>query len=192
MADVTTTFGAKDVGFTSTVNRMQGTLAGFQSGLASFAVKAAGLVTVFVGVRSAVQAFGAAIDMGGKLDDLTKRTGMAAGEILLLQKAFELGGSSADAVGGTIDKLRRSIVQAGNESSAQAESFSALGLSVSELKNSTPTEQLEKVASAIMRVGNDSQRSAIAMDIFGKSGGELVPLFSNFAGELEKAKGLKR
>jgi hypothetical protein len=27
------------------------------------------------------------------------------------------------------------------------------------------------------------------MDIFGKSGGELVPLFSNFAGELEKARG---
>jgi hypothetical protein len=163
--------------------------AGISSHFGKIASVVAGIGAAFIGVRAAVQAFNAAIAMGGELDDLTKRTGLAAGEILLLQKAFELGGSSADAVGGTIDKLRRSIVQAGNESSAQAESFSALGLSVSELKNLTPTEQLEKLASAIMRVGNDSQRSAIAMDIFGKSGGELVPLFSNFSGELEKARG---
>ena len=180
-------------GFDSGAKNLQNLAANASAGITrhfgKIATAVVGIGAAFIGVRAAVQAFSSAIAMGGELDDLTKRTGLAAGEILLLQKAFELGGSSADAVGGTIDRLRRSIVQAGNESSAQAESFSALGLSVSELKNLTPTEQLEKVASAIMRVGNDSQRSAIAMDIFGKSGGELVPLFSNFAGELEKARG---
>jgi hypothetical protein len=189
MADVTSTFAAKDVGFTSTVNRMQRSLAGFQSGIAGFAAKAAGLVTAFVGIQQSVAAFNKALSMGGRLDDLSKTTGATAGELLLLEKAFELAGSSADAVGPAIARLNRFMVEANAGGASQIETMEKLGLSYEQLQGKTPTEQMRLLAQSIMALPTPAERTAAAMDIFGRSGSTLIPLFANFSGELDKAQG---
>jgi hypothetical protein len=189
MADVTSTFAAKDIGFTSTVNRMQKSLAGFQSNLGGFATKLAGLAAAFVGVQQSVAAFNSALAMGGRLDDLSKTTGASAGELLLLEKAFALAGSSADAVGPAIARLSRFMVEASTGGTAQIEKMNKLGLSYAQLKNLTPTEQMRMLAKSIMALPTPAERTAAAMDIFGRSGSTLIPLFANFSGELEKAQG---
>jgi hypothetical protein len=189
MADVTSTFSAKDIGFTSTVNRMQKSLAGFQSNLGGFATKLAGLAAAFVGVQQSVAAFNSALAMGGRLDDLSKTTGASAGELLLLEKAFSLAGSSADAVGPTIARLSRFMVEASNGGATQIETMNRLGLSYSQLKDLTPTEQMRLLAKSIMALPTPAERTAAAMDIFGRSGSTLIPLFANFSGELDKAQG---
>jgi hypothetical protein len=189
MADVTSTFAAKDIGFTSTVNRMQKSLAGFQSNLGGFATKLAGLAAAFVGVQQSVAAFNSALAMGGRLDDLSKTTGASAGELLLLEKAFSLAGSSADAVGPAIARLSRFMVEASTGGTAQIETMNKLGLSYAQLKNLTPTEQMRMLAKSIMALPTPAERTAAAMDIFGRSGSTLIPLFANFSGELEKAQG---
>jgi hypothetical protein len=188
MADVVSTFAAKDVGFASTVNQMQKTLAKFQSNLGGFALKVAGVAVAFVGIREAVQAFGAAIDMGGKLNDLSARTGESAGNLLVLQRAFENAGAGADAVGTTINRLQRAIVNAGEGSQAQVDAFNRLGLSFETLKTMTPTEQLQVVAKALKNVENDSDRTALAMELLGRGGGELLPLFRAMGVEIEVAR----
>lgn len=189
MADVTSTFAAKDIGFTSTVNRMQKSLAGFQSNLGGFATKLAGLAAAFVGVQQSVVAFNSALAMGGRLDDLSKTTGASAGELLLLEKAFSLAGSSADAVGPAIARLSRFMVEASTGGKAQIETMNKLGLSYAQLKNLTPTEQMRLLATSIMALPTPAERTAAAMDIFGRSGATLIPLFSDFSGELDKARG---
>lgn len=189
MADVTSTFAAKDIGFTSTVNRMQKSLAGFQSNLGGFATKLAGLAAAFVGVQQSVAAFNNALAMSGRLDDLSKTTGASAGELLLLEKAFSLAGSSADAVGPAIARLSRFMVEASTGGTAQIETMNKLGLSYAQLKNLTPTEQMRLLAKSIMALPTPAERTAAAMDIFGRSGSTLIPLFANFSGELEKAQG---
>ena len=189
MADVTSTFAAKDIGFTSTVNRMQKSLAGFQSNLGGFATKLAGLAAAFVGVQQSVAAFNNALAMSGRLDDLSKTTGASAGELLLLQKAFELAGSSADAVGPAIARLNRFMVEGSTGGTTQIETMNKLGLSFAQLKNLTPTEQMRLLAKSIMALPTPAERTAAAMDIFGRSGSTLVPLFANFSGELNKAQG---
>lgn len=189
MADVTTTFAAKDVGFASTVNRMQKTLAGFQSNLGSFATKLAGLAAAFVGVQQSVASFNNALAMGGRLDDLSKTTGASAGELLLLEKAFQLAGSSAEAVGPVIARLNRFMVEANSGGAAQVETMNKLGLSYAQLEGRTPTEQMRLLAQSIMALPTPAERTAAAMDIFGRSGSTLIPLFANFSGELDKAQG---
>lgn len=189
MADVTSTFAAKDVGFTSTVNRMQKTLAGFQSNLGGFATKLAGLAAAFVGVQQSVAAFNSALAMGGRLDDLNKTTGASAGELALLEKAFQLAGSSAEAVGPAIARLNRFMVEASNGAKTQTETMDKLGLSYSQLAGLTPTEQMRLLAKSIMALPTPAERTAAAMDIFGRSGSTLIPLFANFSGELDKAQG---
>jgi hypothetical protein len=203
MADVTTVFAAKDESFATTVDKLSGRLQGFQSetqsftskvgemakGFAAFVGPIAAVGAAFLGARSVVDSFRAAIDLGGRLDDLTRRTGMAAGEILVLQEAFKLGGSSADAVAPAIDRLRKAIVAAGDGSGEQAIAFAKLGINMEEIKNATPTQQLEMVASALNKVSSDTERSAFAMQIFGRSGGELLPVLRNFGVEVDKARG---
>ena len=189
MADVTSTFAAKDIGFTSTVNRMQASLSGFQGAITGFAAKAAILVGGFVAARSAVGAFQKAIDIGGQLNDLSARTGETAGNLLVLQRAFQNAGLGAEAVGGTINRLQRAIAEAASGSKEQAASFQQLGINFADLKNKTPLEQLQAVASALERVSNDSDRTKLAMALLGRSGGELIPLFKAMGIQLDEARG---
>ena len=160
--------------------------------VASHFAKMAGAVlavgAAFVGVRAAAQSFSAAIALGGQLNDLSARTGESAGNLLILRRAFENAGAGADSVGTTINRLQRAIVEAGQGSKEQAEAFAKLGLNIEQLKNQTPTEQLQSVAQALSRVSTDSDRTALAMQLLGRSGGELIPLLRAMGVELDVAK----
>ena len=203
MADVTTTFAAKDESFAKTVDKLQGRLTGFSGGVESFNSKVAGMAssfakfagpiagvaTAFFGAKAAVEAFGSALSMGGRLDDLSKRTKASAGEMLLLEKAFDLAGSSAEAVGPTISKLNRFLAEASVAGSAQDETLRGLGLSYQRLSELSPTEQMKLLAERIAGIQNPAMQTQAAMAVFGKTGGELIPLLTDFSGELSKARG---
>jgi hypothetical protein len=81
------------------------------------------------------------------------------------------------------------MVEASSGGAAQVETMDKLGLSYDQLKGRTPTEQMQLLAKSIMALPTPAQRTAAAMDIFGRSGSTLIPLFANFSGELDKAQG---
>jgi hypothetical protein len=85
--------------------------------------------------------------------------------------------------------LQRAIVEAGEGGQQQAKAFEKLGLNLEDIKAKTPTAQLEAVAKALQGVGNDSDRGAIAMQLLGRSGGELLPLLRAMGVELDVARG---
>ena len=179
-------------GFDSGAKRLQSMAASASSAITNhFGKIAAAVVSIgaaFIAVRSAAQAFNAAIAMGGQLNDLSARTGETAGNLAILQRAFQNAGAGADSVGPTINRLQRAIVEAGQGGKEQAEAFGRLGLSIESLKEKTPTEQLQAVAGALQNVGNDSDRTAIAMKLLGRSGGELIPLLRAMGVELDIAR----
>ena len=180
------------VGFSSGAKAMQDIASKASASVANHFAKMAGSVlaiaTAFVGVRAAAQSFSAAITLGGQLNDLSARTGESAGNLLILRRAFDNAGAGADSVGPTINRLQRAIVEAGQGSKEQAEAFARLGLNIEDLKNRTPTEQLQSVAQALSRVSTDSDRTALAMQLLGRSGGELIPLLRAMGVELDVAK----
>lgn len=135
----------------------------------SVAIGAAGLAasTAFgVGIKSA-------LDYAGKISDAAARTGMAAGEIAVLQQAFQDAGLGADSVATTINKMQRSLFEASTGSKETAEAFQRLGLDVSEMMKLSPAEQFDRVAKAIGGVKDEAAASGLAMQIFGRSGAEL-------------------
>jgi hypothetical protein len=109
--------------------------------------------------------------------------------MLLLQKAFQLGGSSADAVAPTISRLSRFLGEAQLGGKAQIETLQRLGLTYRDLARLSPTEQLRLLAQRLMAIQDPTLRTKAAMDIFGRSGATLIPLFKDFSGELDKASG---
>jgi hypothetical protein len=141
----------------------------------------------FDAARRVVEGFGQAIDLGGRLTDLSARTGETAGKLLVLEKAFTNTGVSSDAVGTSLNKMQKFMVDAAQGGQAQTEALNRLGITMSELAGKTPTEQMAVFAQRIAGIQDPAQRAEAAMSIFGKSGGELLPILQNFSGELEAA-----
>ena len=211
MADATVTFAAKDLNLGSTIDKLKKELGsteqaaqnsskgfdmsfgkiGLAAGVAGVAVKA-GMMAVEAATAAAaavVAGFGQAIDLGGELTDLSSRTGETAGNLLVLQRAFENTGVNADKVGPSLNKLQKFMAEAAAGGAEQTATLNALGISMSDLAGKTPTEQMQILASKIGSISDPAERARAAMDVFGKSGGELLPLLNNFSGELEGAKG---
>lgn len=139
--------------------------------------------------RAVVDSFGEALDLGGELNDLSTRTGESAGQLLVLQQAFDNTGVGADKVGASINKLQKFMEDAANGGDKQNEVMNRLGISLADLQGKTPTQQMQIFAEKISGIQDPTERAATAMTIFGKSGGELLPLLTNFSGEVEAAKG---
>lgn len=138
--------------------------------------------------RAVVDNFGKALDLGGELSDLSARTGESAGQLLVLQRAFENSGVSADKVGTSVNKLQKFMEDAANGGAKQSAVMDKLGISLADLQGKTPTQQMQIFAEKISGIQDPTQRAATAMTVFGKSGGELLPLLTNFSGEVETAK----
>jgi hypothetical protein len=159
------------------------TLAGAAAKLGSMAIDAA-----FSVATKTVQSFGAALDMGGRLNDLADRTGLAVDRVLLLERAFQNAGVGADSLGPILNKMQKALVDAEDGTSKAAYAFADLGLSLSQLRGLSPEEQLRTIGKAIAAIPDPAQRAATAMEIFGKSGGALNQVFANFDDEIETAK----
>jgi hypothetical protein len=210
MADATVTFAAKDLNLGSTIDKLKKELGstqaaakdaskgfdmsfgkiGLAAGVAGVAVKA-GMMAVEAATAAAsavVAGFGQAIDLGGQLTDLSSRTGETAGSLLVLQRAFENAGVGADKVGPSINKLQKFMAEAAAGGAEQSATLTALGLSMTDLAGKTPTQQMEVLAKKIAGISDPAERARASMEVFGKSGGELLPLLNNFSGELDGAR----
>jgi len=202
MADVTTSFAAKDESFAQTVDRLNARLAGFQqtvadfsgkvgnmaSAFGGFATKIGTVAAAFLGAQSAVQTFKQAIDVGGQLAELSARTGETAGNLAVLQRAFQNAGSSGEAVGPMLNRLQKFMVEASMGGKQQIETMTGLGLSYDDLAGQTPTEQMATFARSISSISDPAERATAAIAVFGKSGGELLPLLQNMDGDLASAR----
>ena len=159
------------------------------AGQAAVNIATAGIKAAFDLAKASIAEFGAALDLGGRLSDLAARTGEAEGNLLLLERAFQNSGAGAEAVGPAINKLQNFMQGAAEGGATQTAAMDRLGISLDELAGKTPTQQLEAFAQKISSVEDPTLRTALAMDVFGKSGGELLPLLTNFSGELGTAEG---
>ena len=151
---------------------------------AAFAAGMAVFNAAMAGVQAVAASFGNALNLGGQLADLSAQTGVAAGELLVLQRAFDNTGAGAEKVSPAIAKMSSSIVDATSGTGAAAKAFDQLGLSAAELINLPAEQQFQKIGNALAGVANETQRSALASDLFGGNlGKNLLPLMTNFSGE---------
>jgi hypothetical protein len=143
----------------------------------------------FSAAQSVVQGFADALDLGGRLNELSQRTGETAGKLLVLETAFKNSGLEADQVGTAINKLQNFMQDAANGGDKQRAAMQSLGVSMSELAGKTPTEQMKIFADRIAGIEDPTKRAAMASEVFGdKLGGKLLPLFSDFSTNLEDAR----
>lgn len=159
-------------------------LKGVGKALATVGAAAAAAAAVVVALGAAIVAglaagLKSAFDLGGRFSDIGARMGVAAGQARILAAAFEANGMSAEDAATTIDKMQRAIYDASNGMGEAAGAFDSLGLNADELMEGDPTVAFQKVMTALQGVSNETERTALSMQIFGRAGGKLGVLMND-------------
>lgn len=162
-----------------------------ESSIADYAKKAAssfGSVAVSVAKYGAAAGLAAAgiagalvkssIDAADATNILAGKLGITTESLSKLQYAAKLADVEQSSLESGLKKLSRTLVDAADPASAAAKAFSAIGLSAAEIIKLPADVQLQKIADALGQVENASERSALAQEIFGRSGADLLLLLN--------------
>lgn len=112
------------------------------------------------------------IDLGGKIEDLSARTGLSVEAVQELKFAADQTGSSIDVVSGAISKMSDGLV-AGEKGTVKA--VKDLGLSLRDLRNSSPEEAFTAITTALKGIPNEMQQVNIGRELLGKGFDQLLP-----------------
>ncbi len=148
------------------------------------AVRSAGLRLAALGTAAlaplglAVRRFSSA---GDAIDKMSARTGFSAEALSELGFAAEQSGADIETLETGIRVLQRSINDAERGLSTATDGLSDLGLSAQQLRALNPEQQFELLAERLSRIEDPSKRAALAMQLLGRSGTRLLPLFADGA-----------
>lgn len=120
-----------------------------------------------------------------EVNTLSKTTGISTNELQKFMYATDLIDVSVETLSGALTKLTRNMAE---PSKAASEAFDTLKVSTTDATGALRDRQevFYEVIEALGRVGNETERDALAMDIFGKSAQELNPLIKGGAQVLKE------
>ncbi|NHC08446.1 phage tail protein [Azonexus fungiphilus] len=152
-------------GLTDTAKSVNGVLANL-----GVAVSVAGLTAM---VKSA-------IDTGDALDEMSQRVGVSVETLSVWKPAAEQSGVSGESFEKGLRKLSSTMLEAATGSEDAARGFSAVGV---EFKNQDDTlratdQVLLDLAERFKAMPDGAEKTALAVQLFGKSGAELIPFLN--------------
>jgi hypothetical protein len=193
-------FTASTSGLTAGVNqasssfkKLESDVKGLRSGLSTLtAISGAQL---FGSIASgASQAIRSLIGMGAAeaevIDStnlLAQRLGLTYAELAGLSNAGALVGVGMDTIGAAVTKAEVAFARAAGGSQTATAAFANLGLSVEQLNGMTAAERFQAIAQAISEIPSEAGRSAAAVQLFGRSGAQLMPIFAGGAAGIQAA-----
>lgn len=111
---------------------------------------------------------------GAGLDDMSKRTGIAAKALGQLGYAAQLSGTTLPVVENGIKRMQRTIGDATDGMASASDALAALGVSAAELAGLSPEQQFLRLADGIAAIEDPTLRAARAQEVFGRAGTELL------------------
>jgi hypothetical protein len=131
-----------------------------------------------------------------EMEDMSFRTGMAVDQLSRLKYAAEQSGASLEDVttgmkglANTAYDAYEAIKKGGNVTNAAALAYKALGVKVTDGNGHLKTqyELMMNVADALTRVKDRTRAMALAQDVLGKQGGNLMPFLMQGRGGIQAA-----
>ena len=116
------------------------------------------------------------IDMADQAGILAGKLGVTTEALSRLQYAAKLSDVSQQSLESGMKRLSRTLTESAAGTGEAAKAFEALGLSAKDLINLPVDQQLGAIGDALNTVENASQKAAIAQQIFGRSGVDLIPI----------------
>ena len=138
------------------------------------AAAAATAVSVFV-----ASSFKSFVDLGDQLAKMSIKTGVSVETLSELKYAADLSDVSMDQINTTLKKLQLNMGEALDGNSGMAESFDKIGLSTEDLKTMNAEDVFFRIADAVNSAKTTTEQSAIAFDLLGKQGQEMLPMLTS-------------
>lgn len=123
--------------------------------------------------------------MGAEMAETAEKMGVSVEAVSQLSYAAGQTEVSLDDLGKGVRKMASTVFDAASGLQEANEYFADLGISVADLKSLTPDKQFEAIADAMSRLSSPTEKSALAMKIFGRSGVDLLPLLNQGADGIE-------
>lgn len=130
-----------------------------------------------------------AADLGDKIDDLTKRTGVSAEELTRWGYVAEQNGSSLDQMALALKNLYTRMDEAGRGTQQYKEVFDRLGISVRNMDGSlkSGSQIIPEIADKIAALGSEVEQSALLAELFGQRvGPDLLPMLQMGSGGIKE------
>jgi lambda family phage tail tape measure protein len=110
-----------------------------------------------------------AMQFADEMSDLSDATGISIAKILQLSNASQRAGGNFEGGSKAITKFIQNIDAAASGSDAMQKSFAKAGVSLEDLANLSEAELIDRVSLGITKLGTESEKTGVKMDLFGKS-----------------------
>ncbi len=129
-----------------------------------------------------------AIDSADSFGKMADQTGIAANTLQAYVNAGKLAGVSQETIDKGLKRLAQSMREADQGVATYKDSFDSLGISVRGTDGTLKTSEqvLGEVADRFATMENGATKAAISMEIFGRSGANLINLLNGGAASLEE------
>lgn len=149
---------------------------------------------VGVGIAAGVAAGGAALfglakkaaDATSEIKDMADRAGTSAEHFQKLKYAAEMSGMSIEGLEKAMIKQQKAFADANEGTKVQSEAYERLGIDIQKVGSSS--EAFDLVIAKLADMKNETEKNALANDIFGKSYAELTPLLNEGGAGIEALK----
>ena len=148
--------------------------------------KTKGLSTAAAGVAAGIAGMALnSVKAADDLNTLAKQSGLTTEEIQKFQYAADLVDVSAEDIIGAQTKLIKSMT---STSDATTSAFERIGVSTTNLDGSlrSSNEVFYEVLEGLSQIPNETERDALAMDIFGKSANQLAGIIDDGGAALKE------
>ena len=115
-------------------------------------------------------------ETAGNIDDAAKKVGMSAEEYQKWAYAAKLGGMETSKLEALMVKQQKAFADAKDGSAAMSEAYERLGVDISKIENSG--DAFNEVIAKLADMEDETERNALANDIFGKSYADLAPMLA--------------
>lgn len=142
-----------------------------------------------IGAGAGISALAAsAIEVGDNLNKAAIKAGVSGRTMSELAYVAKMADVDLQSLSTGLKFMQKNLSEAGSGSQAAANDLAALGLSVAQLKALSPDQQFELLADRINAMTDPADKARAAVALFGKAGADLLPLFSQGADGIRKAR----
>ena len=129
--------------------------------------------------------------MANQIDRVAKvssQLGISVSSLQAFELAAKKGGVESEALFKGLQKMNRSISEAGMGLTTPIRGLDLMGVTLQELQRLSPDDQFMRIADGIKGITNPADQAAAAFAIFGRSGVELLPTLKQGSAGLEEFK----
>lgn len=119
---------------------------------------------------------------------MARQLGVANEEFQAMALVADEAGVAQENLGNLIVKGQKAIVEAAKGADKYEAAFKKLNLSTADLLSLRPDEAFERIVDKLSQIENPTIRNATAMDIFSKSGKDVILMLEDFSAKTEEAR----